>query len=155
MQDSQHQHFQSEMIPTPNDDLFSYIVNPPTRDQSMQEESPNSKVSPPQQTVHHVPFQRQPKLEKPVHNAQQNQIISQIDSKHPSIITCGYCQHQVQTVINYEPGAGTYLIGSLLAIVGLWFGCCLIPCFIDDCKDVVHLCPSCQHKIGKKRFIFD
>ncbi|CAD8177886.1 unnamed protein product [Paramecium octaurelia] len=155
MQVDQNQHFQSEMTPAPNDDLLSQVVYPPTRDQSMQVGSPNSKVTPPQQIVQHVPFRRQPKPEKPVNNPQLNQIIQQIDSNHPSIITCGYCQRQVQTVIKYEPGAGTYLIGGLLAIVGLWFGCCLIPCFIDDCKDVLHFCPSCQGKIAKKRFIFD
>lgn len=32
-----------------------------------------------------------------------------------------------------------------------WFGCCLIPCCIDECMDVHHTCPNCKAYLGRHR----
>ena len=36
----------------------------------------------------------------------------------------------------------------------LWLGCCLIPCFVKQCKDAKHLCPICKHILGYKNRIW-
>lgn len=68
-------------------------------------------------------------------------------------------------MINHEIGNGSYVIGGLMAAVGLIAGyiklkiniirCCLIPCLMNDCKDAVHYCPSCGAAIGRKKFLFE
>ncbi len=65
------------------------------------------------------------------------------------------CNRPVDSKVTYESGSGAYLSGGLIALVGLWMGCCLIPCMVDDCKDAVHNCSACGSSIGKKRFLFD
>ncbi|CAD8086640.1 unnamed protein product [Paramecium primaurelia] len=158
MQNNQHVQLQQEMTPTPSEGSISQVVYPSIQNQQIQIGQPIQQQIPAQQIIHQVPYQQSPysQNEQPIYNPQQPiQIIQPIYSKYPSIITCVYCQRQVQTVVNYEPGTGTYVVGGILAAVGLWLGCCLIPCFIQDCKDAVHFCPSCQANVGKKRFIFD
>ncbi|CAD8212914.1 unnamed protein product [Paramecium pentaurelia] len=157
MQNNQHMQLQQEMNPIPNQESLSQGVYSPIQNQSIQVGQPISQVIPPQQIIQQVPYQQNPysQGEQPIYNVQQIQIIQPIYSKYPSIVTCIYCQQQIQTVVNYETGTGTYIVGGLLAAVGLWLGCCLIPSFIQDCKDAVHFCPQCQANVGKKRFIFD
>ncbi|CAD8095552.1 unnamed protein product [Paramecium sonneborni] len=157
MQNNQHIQLQSEITPTPNEGQLSQVVYPSLQNQQIQIGQPIQLPIPPQQIIHQVPYQQQPytSSEQAVYNPQTILTIQPIYTKYPSIITCIYCQKQVQTVVNYEPGTGTYLVGGILAALGLWLGCCLIPCFIQDCKDAIHFCPSCQANVGKKRFIFD
>jgi hypothetical protein len=40
------------------------------------------------------------------------------------------------TTTEYTPGMATYASAGICCIVGLWAGCCLIPFFVDQCKDV-------------------
>ncbi|CAD8203082.1 unnamed protein product [Paramecium octaurelia] len=83
----------------------------------------------------------------------QNSQIS-IQSNSSVVVSCYYCQKQVQTIVSYEAGAGAYLVGGVLAALGLWLGCCLIPCYLKDCQDAVHFCSQCSAQLGRKKFIF-
>ena len=58
------------------------------------------------------------------------------------------------TVVRHESGTGTVVCGLIIAVLGGWVGCCLIPCCVDDCMDAVHECPNCHALVGRKRFMF-
>ncbi|CAH0546768.1 unnamed protein product [Brassicogethes aeneus] len=48
-------------------------------------------------------------------------------------------------------GANIYRKTSVLAIVAdckCPFGCCLIPCFMEKCRNVDHICPNCRSYLG-------
>ena len=47
----------------------------------------------------------------------------------------------------------SFLLLFRILLPFLWFGCCLIPCFVKQCKDAKHLCPICKHIIGYKNRI--
>lgn len=61
------------------------------------------------------------------------------------------CGCEVETKTKTTPGLIAYISGFLLAALGCWFGCCLIPCCIDECMDVHHQCPSCGTYLGRHR----
>ncbi|OQR66170.1 lipopolysaccharide-induced tumor necrosis factor-alpha factor-like [Tropilaelaps mercedesae] len=65
----------------------------------------------------------------------------------PMNVICSNCHQRVTSVISYETGAFTYICAFGLALF-VWCGCCLIPCCIDSCKDVHHICPSCKAQLG-------
>ncbi|OAD55497.1 LITAF-like protein, partial [Eufriesea mexicana] len=65
--------------------------------------------------------------------------------------TCPYCFAQVDTTIKTEPGMIAYISGVVIALMGCWFGCCLIPCCIDECMDVHHSCSNCKAYLGHYR----
>jgi len=65
----------------------------------------------------------------------------------PMGITCPYCSAAIVTRTEYEVGVFTYLASGLIALFCFW-GPCLIPCFLNGCKDVYHYCPSCQNFLG-------
>ncbi|RMZ93721.1 lipopolysaccharide-induced tumor necrosis factor-alpha factor -like protein [Brachionus plicatilis] len=67
----------------------------------------------------------------------------------------------MQPPFNYQPNLGkdpslpiiglaTWLLSGGIALLGCIFGCCLIPFFIDACKDVEHYCPNCNHYFVNK-----
>merc|ERR1719334_2395792 len=90
-----------------------------------------------------TPVQVQP---KPV------SILSQLGYQ-PTTVTCPHCHQSVHTQTRYENGLLTWIaVGGLCVFVG-WFciGICLIPFCINDCKDVVHTCTSCNKVIGIKK----
>lgn len=68
-------------------------------------------------------------------------------------------------MVHYDVGNGTYIVGGLLCLFGLSLGyrrdivelfrCCLIPSFVEDCKDAQHYCPYCGNLIGVKKFLFE
>ncbi|KAK3097547.1 hypothetical protein FSP39_010662 [Pinctada imbricata] len=67
----------------------------------------------------------------------------------PVQTTCPACGANILTSTRYESGTLTWVVCLVLAIMGLWLGCCLIPFCINGCKDVIHSCPNCRHTIGK------
>ncbi|XP_061181816.1 LITAF domain-containing protein-like [Saccostrea echinata] len=67
----------------------------------------------------------------------------------PVAMTCTYCQATITTTTRYETGTFTWVACGVIAFIGCWMGCCLIPFCIDGCKDVVHSCPSCRQTLGK------
>lgn len=68
----------------------------------------------------------------------------------PITTTCTNCQRQVVTNVSYETGALAWLICAVLCFVGCW-PCACIPFCVDDCKDVMHTCPSCGFVLGRHR----
>ncbi|XP_052791283.1 LITAF domain-containing protein-like isoform X2 [Mya arenaria] len=67
----------------------------------------------------------------------------------PVRIKCQFCQADVVTSTFYETGTLTWVACFVIAIVGCWIGCCLIPFCMDACKDVVHQCPNCNQQVGR------
>uniref|UniRef100_T1H3H3 LITAF domain-containing protein n=1 Tax=Megaselia scalaris TaxID=36166 RepID=T1H3H3_MEGSC len=64
---------------------------------------------------------------------------------------CPSCNAEIETSTRTEPGMIAYLSGLVIALLGCWFGCCLIPCCIDECMDVHHTCPNCRAYLGRHR----
>ena len=68
--------------------------------------------------------------------------------RQPMNMTCGNCNAQILTAIDYESGTLTWIIClPLFLVTGI---CCFIPFFIDGCKDVIHKCPNCKRMLGRK-----
>ncbi|RNA36213.1 Lipopolysaccharide-induced tumor necrosis factor-alpha factor [Brachionus plicatilis] len=45
------------------------------------------------------------------------------------------CFTQINTRVSYKSGFATWTISGVIAFIGCIFGCCLIPFFVDSCKD--------------------
>uniref|UniRef100_A0A8C2YVY4 LITAF domain-containing protein n=1 Tax=Cyclopterus lumpus TaxID=8103 RepID=A0A8C2YVY4_CYCLU len=63
---------------------------------------------------------------------------------YPALTTCPFCKTQVTTHVTYRVGGLVWLMCFLLALCGLFLGCCLIPFFVNYFKDAHHACPRCQ-----------
>ena len=70
-----------------------------------------------------------------------------IFSKYPTSLVCPYCGVSIVTKPRAEVGITTWISALLLIFLGCWLGCCFIPFFIDECKDIYHDCPKCQRTI--------
>ncbi|CAL8354796.1 unnamed protein product [Boreogadus saida] len=64
----------------------------------------------------------------------------------PIRIKCAFCHATCVTNVTYKNGALTWVLFSVLGILGVW-PCCLIPFCCDICKDVEHRCPNCQNVV--------
>ncbi|TRY89228.1 hypothetical protein DNTS_025397 [Danionella cerebrum] len=62
----------------------------------------------------------------------------------PVQTVCPHCQQPIVTRISHDIGLMNTLICMFCFFVGCDLGCCLIPCLIDDLKDVTHTCPNCK-----------
>ncbi|XP_012826812.1 lipopolysaccharide-induced tumor necrosis factor-alpha factor homolog isoform X2 [Xenopus tropicalis] len=69
----------------------------------------------------------------------------------PTFTTCSFCQSQVRTRTEYTIGSLTVILFLIIILFGCWFGCCLIPFFVQHCKDVNHFCPNCNRLIHRFR----
>ncbi|KAK3097223.1 hypothetical protein FSP39_007686 [Pinctada imbricata] len=58
----------------------------------------------------------------------------------PLRCTCPNCGQVILSNLTYEVGVYTVVVCIILPI---------IPCFLNGCKDVVHHCPACHHRLGK------
>jgi lipopolysaccharide-induced tumor necrosis factor-alpha factor len=67
----------------------------------------------------------------------------------PATVTCPHCRATVTTRLRYESGLMTWLLVGGICFFGGFAGCCFIPFCIDACKDVAHICPSCNQVIGR------
>ncbi|KAJ9580410.1 hypothetical protein L9F63_003934 [Diploptera punctata] len=67
----------------------------------------------------------------------------------PVNILCPYCGANVVTTIRREMGTFSWIMVVLLAFFGGYCCLCLIPFFVDSCKDAVHICPNCGKQIGR------
>ncbi|XP_076811893.1 LITAF domain-containing protein-like [Clavelina lepadiformis] len=70
-----------------------------------------------------------------------------LQSPHPKAVICPFCHHRVITKTKSEVGTFTWIVVGGLIFVGCWLGCCLIPFYMDDFKDVHHKCPKCDRVI--------
>lgn len=61
---------------------------------------------------------------------------------------CAYCGRTGPTKIETKTGLLTWLSCYTLTLGGCWLGCCLIPFFVDNFKDVQHRCSSCQQVLN-------
>ncbi|XP_040047374.2 cell death-inducing p53-target protein 1 isoform X1 [Gasterosteus aculeatus] len=62
----------------------------------------------------------------------------------PVQTVCPHCQQAIVTRISHDVGLMNSLFCLFCFFVGCDLGCCLIPCLIDDLKDVTHSCPYCK-----------
>uniref|UniRef100_A0AAY4CR33 LITAF domain-containing protein n=1 Tax=Denticeps clupeoides TaxID=299321 RepID=A0AAY4CR33_9TELE len=52
-------------------------------------------------------------------------------------------QSEVNTSVEYKVGAFAWLMCFVFIILGMVFGCCLIPFCSNTFKDAHHKCPLC------------
>uniref|UniRef100_A0A1B6C017 LITAF domain-containing protein n=1 Tax=Clastoptera arizonana TaxID=38151 RepID=A0A1B6C017_9HEMI len=69
----------------------------------------------------------------------------------PTHMICPHCYAEVNTVTKTKPKIIAYLSGIVIALLGCFWGCCLIPCCLDQCMNVHHICPECQYFLGSYR----
>ncbi|KAK0088571.1 hypothetical protein PV325_011491 [Microctonus aethiopoides] len=67
----------------------------------------------------------------------------------PTHTICPHCHAEIETATKTEPGMIAYISGVVIALLGCFFGCCLIPCCIDECMDIHHTCPNCKAYLGR------
>ena len=80
--------------------------------------------------------------------AQPAVVLSQQFREVPVRMQCPACQADIMTAVGYDLGLLVWLLCGIMFLFGLWL-CCFIPFCIDQCKDVTHTCPNCQHVVGK------
>eukprot|EP00794_Sanderia_malayensis_P010801 gene10801-11955_t len=66
----------------------------------------------------------------------------------PVSTTCCYCQSRITTNTQFVEGALTYMLVAGICMTGLVCGCCLLPFYWDNCKDLIHSCPVCGASLG-------
>ncbi|XP_038582077.1 uncharacterized protein LOC119908454 [Micropterus salmoides] len=92
---------------------------------------------------------------QPVQMVQQQQTPGMICSGNlggvPTMTMCQHCREPVQTRVVYHSGVYAWLICILCIVFGAVCGCCLIPFFMESCKDAHHFCTKCNVKLGVRR----
>ena len=77
--------------------------------------------------------------------------------KRPIPLRCPICQKNVETEIVYELGAMVWIAAGIIFLLGIFLIFPLflfwIPFFVDDFKDIIHICPNCCYIFGKKKRI--
>ncbi|KAL3997527.1 LITAF-like zinc ribbon domain family protein [Acanthocheilonema viteae] len=66
---------------------------------------------------------------------------------------CPYCQAHIVTSVQRIVGTLPWLIMGICFLLGFflllpWCLCC-VPFYMDNCRDVVHSCPSCKRILGR------
>ncbi|ODM99623.1 Lipopolysaccharide-induced tumor necrosis factor-alpha factor [Orchesella cincta] len=66
-------------------------------------------------------------------------------------MVCPHCYAEIETSTKTTPGLIAYISGTVIALLGCFWGCCLIPCCVESCMDVHHNCPNCKAFLGRYR----
>merc|ERR1711971_982821 len=101
---------------------------------------------PPQQGYAPPPQQpQQPVVVQVQHNSAPPVARTRFD-KFPMTMTCPHCQANITTATTSRSGGCAWLtgLGILFLSGGFCCPCAFIPCCIDDFKDFIHSCPSCN-----------
>ncbi|CAD8207629.1 unnamed protein product [Paramecium pentaurelia] len=70
-------------------------------------------------------------------------------------LICQNCKKQIQTKLCRRVGKGTFMVSCLLLLCSFGILClACLPCYMDDCKDIIHICPDCQHPNGSTPYQF-
>lgn len=70
----------------------------------------------------------------------------------PMEVFCPYCRATVCTEVVFQRGLGAVLSCLGLTAVGCWL-CCLYPCWMERCQDILHVCPGCHRVLGRKEVV--
>ncbi|CAL8098236.1 unnamed protein product [Calicophoron daubneyi] len=71
-------------------------------------------------------------------------ILSARFGPRPQKFMCSICLNKITTKVYYVNGVATWLGCAGIFLIGGVLGCCLIPFYVDSCKDVQHYCPICN-----------
>ncbi|CAF3526671.1 unnamed protein product [Adineta steineri] len=75
------------------------------------------------------------------------------DRDHPMPCTCPNCHQSILTRIEKTNGVIVWISAGALCAFGCFFGCCLIPFYIDSLKDTTHYCPNCSTIIARHKIL--
>merc|ERR1711971_1395827 len=107
-------------------------------------------VPPPQQGYVPPPQQpQQPVVVQVQHNSAPPVARTRFE-KFPMAMTCPHCQANITTATTTRSGGCAWLtgLGILFLSGGFCCPCAFIPCCIDDFKDFIYSCPSCNRELG-------
>ncbi|XP_044755604.1 lipopolysaccharide-induced tumor necrosis factor-alpha factor homolog [Coccinella septempunctata] len=65
----------------------------------------------------------------------------------PVYMVCPHCSAIVITETYTQRSTATHLTALVLCLFGCW-PCCLLPYFMDSCKNTYHHCPVCNYFFG-------
>jgi len=66
-------------------------------------------------------------------------------------MVCPHCNAEIESSTQATPGLIAYISAGVIALLGCFWGCCLIPCCFDECMDIRHSCPNCNSYLGQFR----
>ncbi|KAH9592379.1 hypothetical protein MS3_00004327 [Schistosoma haematobium] len=66
----------------------------------------------------------------------------------PVSSSCDICMNKITTTVQYRKGVCTWMACTGITLIGGIFGCCLIPFYVNSCKDAYHSCPECGTLLG-------
>ncbi|CAN9510562.1 unnamed protein product [Ophioblennius macclurei] len=68
-------------------------------------------------------------------------------SDFPAVIRCPHCRHTVTTKVKFVASDSAWCLCVILALLGLFCGCCLIPLMVRSMQDAHHSCPHCGKRV--------
>ncbi|CAD8121048.1 unnamed protein product [Paramecium sonneborni] len=85
-----------------------------------------------------------------------NSLLETGDGQNQSVkLICRNCKKQIQTKVSRRIGKGTLTISCILLLCSFGILClACLPCYMDDCKDIIHVCPDCQYPNGSTPYQF-